>query len=256
MNISCVFHFYNESFMLPAFCQFHKGVFDTVIGIDHHSTDNSRELIKQICPEWTIVDSYNRDFNAATCDQEVMQYEAGLASTWKIALTVTEFVFVTELEETLNRLSRENPGIQAFGGRCYSLVDAEQKNSRPDWRDHHFGAVECGDVKTRWRYFHNQPSGQYTVGRHVTFLSNKNVDDLPMIHWRYAPWPWCKERKLQIAAKVPLSDISQGRGMHHLMKEKEMEADYKTWAGVSKDLLLDPVYSYHYKKRMQDGNSY
>ena len=64
-------HFYNEEWMLPWFLNHHKQIFDHGIMIDYHSTDHSREIIREICPSWDIVTSRNIDFQADTIDIEV-----------------------------------------------------------------------------------------------------------------------------------------------------------------------------------------
>ena len=64
-------HFYNEEYLLPWWLNHHKDMFDHGIMIDYDSTDNSVEIIKSICPKWTIVKSRNRFFQAKDIDSEV-----------------------------------------------------------------------------------------------------------------------------------------------------------------------------------------
>ena len=89
MKKTLLCHFYNEAYMLPWFLNHHKQIFDHGVMIDYHSTDSSVEIIKEICPTWTIITSRNPDFQADTIDTEVNDIEAGIEG-WKICLNVTE----------------------------------------------------------------------------------------------------------------------------------------------------------------------
>jgi hypothetical protein len=88
-------HFYNEEYLLPWWLKHHKKYFDYGIMIDYHSTDNSKKIIEEICPHWTIVTSNNKDFDAPKVDWEVMEIES-LISGYKIVLNTTEFLISTK----------------------------------------------------------------------------------------------------------------------------------------------------------------
>ena len=75
MKKTLISHFYNEEYMLPWFLNHHKQIFDHGVMIDYHSTDRSREIIKEICPTWEVVTSRNLDFQADNIDTEVMDIE-------------------------------------------------------------------------------------------------------------------------------------------------------------------------------------
>ena len=89
MKKTILCHFRNEEWMLPWFLNHHKQMFDHGIMIDYHSTDNSRAVIKKICPDWEIVTSRNPDFQADNIDTEVNDIERDIDG-WKICLNVTE----------------------------------------------------------------------------------------------------------------------------------------------------------------------
>jgi len=85
-------HFFNEEYMLPWWLAHHRRVFDHGIMIDYHSTDASREIIKQFCPDWEIHMTRNAYFDSAAIDREVEDYERTCRS-WRMALNVTEFLY-------------------------------------------------------------------------------------------------------------------------------------------------------------------
>ena len=89
MKKTLISHFYNEEFLLPWWLKHHKQIFDHGVMIDYHSTDRSVEIIKEICPTWTIITSRNPDFQADTIDTEVNDIESQIDG-WKICLNVTE----------------------------------------------------------------------------------------------------------------------------------------------------------------------
>jgi hypothetical protein len=84
-------HFYNEEYLLPWWLNHHKKYFDHGIMINYQSSDNSVNLIKEICPTWEIIDTKNDSFGAAEVDKEVMDIEKSL-SGWRIVLNTTEFL--------------------------------------------------------------------------------------------------------------------------------------------------------------------
>ncbi len=78
--------------MLPWFLNHHKQIFDHGVMIDYHSTDRSREIIKEICPTWEIRTTKNDFFDSALIDREVETIEKEI-SGWRICLNVTEFLY-------------------------------------------------------------------------------------------------------------------------------------------------------------------
>ena len=55
-------HFYNEEYLLPFWLKHHKKYFDHGILINYHSTDKSVEIIKEICPDWEIINTEYEEF--------------------------------------------------------------------------------------------------------------------------------------------------------------------------------------------------
>ena len=91
MHKTIISHFYNERYLLPWWLEHHKKYFDHGIMIDYASTDNSLNIIRQICPEWTVISSRNKFFDAKLIDEEVSDIESAV-SGWKNCLNTTEFL--------------------------------------------------------------------------------------------------------------------------------------------------------------------
>jgi hypothetical protein len=87
-----VCHVFNEEYLLPWWLSHHRRIFDHGIMIDYNSTDASRDIIKQMCPDWEIHTTRNRYFDSANIDREVEDYERTCTS-WRMALNVTEFLY-------------------------------------------------------------------------------------------------------------------------------------------------------------------
>jgi hypothetical protein len=84
-------HFFNEEYLLPWWLNHHKQFFDHGILIDYHSTDNSRSIIKEICPNWGIINTSNEYFDSHLIDKEVQEIEKYIKG-WKVCLNTTEFL--------------------------------------------------------------------------------------------------------------------------------------------------------------------
>ena len=91
MKKTIISHFYNEEYLLPWWLDHHKKYFDHGIMIDYHSTDSSRKIIQEICPNWEIVKTKNKHFDSAIIDREVEHYEKKIDG-WRICLNTTEFL--------------------------------------------------------------------------------------------------------------------------------------------------------------------
>src|SRR3989338_10342568 len=69
-------HFYNEEFLLPYWISHHAPLFDHVVLIDYHSSDNSLNIIRKYAPShWKVVTTKNKYFEALSFDQEVRDIE-------------------------------------------------------------------------------------------------------------------------------------------------------------------------------------
>ena len=75
MNFIGIIHIYNEEYLLPFWLNHHKNIFDKIIIINYHSTDNSINICKEIIPNCEIITTRNNCFEAQLVDNEVMDIE-------------------------------------------------------------------------------------------------------------------------------------------------------------------------------------
>lgn len=253
MQLYGICHFYNEEYLLPHFITHHYNMFDEMIMIDHHSTDNSCEIIKDLAPDsWSIVKSRLNEFDAVATDVEVMDWESTFPEgAWRQALNVTEFVWTPNYRERLETLEQENPGIQAFAMRSFCLVDRDLDlpELSPLYKNHTWGMLDRyfgSNVPRHHRFVHKAQRGNYSPGRHSVELPNKFIEGLYLLHWTFAPWSQALERKMQIQNRIPHSNKMLGQGVQHLQTYDSMNVTYNNWLAQSGDLLLDPGFKAGY----------
>lgn len=244
---------------MEAWIKHHREIFDDCLLINHRSTDRSLEIIKKHAPaSWEVIDTQLPDFGAVELDQEMMQLEGLIDTspeTFKLCINTTEFIFTYNFRDRLEQLTHEFPDKQGFGIRSFLLQDREENLPilEPFFKNRHYGWV---DGKTKpafrhWRYIHNQPNGQYTVGRHSTTLNVINVPDLKLVHCTYVPWgPAGRKRKLQIIqdGKLPLRDIKQGYGVQHILTPERLEECYNGDLNHNVDLRKEEDFNKEYVK--------
>jgi len=205
-------HFWNEEFLLPWWLEHHKKYFDFGIMIDYASTDRSRDIVKEICPDWAIVDSADADFDAAGCDRQVMQYEKHIRG-WRIALNVTEFL-VGRVDELMNN----RPEQQQYFIPSYKFYDwnpdGHLDRSRPLWEQIHTAISYRTDFYARRaRSLHNHSNVVYDIGRHWWEC---NCENPVIFHYANAiSSPEMLARRLQIQKRIPIQDRMRNFGFHH-----------------------------------------
>ena len=222
MRKTILTHFYNEEYLLPWWLEHHKKHFDWGVLINYGSTDRSVEIIKDICPEWKVVDSINDWFDARMCDREVMQYERQIPG-WKITLNVTEFL-VGDFSVLNEKLDQE------LKIPCTVMVDDDPNNqasySVPLIEQKRFGVPfnEGGSTLRRSRCIHNKKEVQYPLGRHFESYDNES---LRVLWYGWAPYnEELKRRKLQVQTRIPESDKAQGYGREHIVTSEELDKQY------------------------------
>lgn len=219
-----VTHFYNEELLLPYWILHHAPMFDNVVLIDHHSTDSSCEIIKNLAPSnWKIVKSTLSHFDAQGTDLEVRNIERSFPdSTWKISLTVTEFLIWPDMNNSLlssHHWAHQIPLLLICGNDELPLkknIPLIQQRNVPT------------SVYIQPRFIHRNTNlcGQlYTVGRHTIQIPAQPQIDAVIFKYGYSPWPEILPRKLQIGAKQSQSDIMRGLGGHHQYKEAQISAE-------------------------------
>jgi hypothetical protein len=237
-------HFYNEEYLLPYWLKHHRQYFDHGILINYNSTDNSVNIIKELCPTWDIIDSVNSTFDAKLADIEIMEHESRV-NGFKISLNITEFIIgnfgildnivnntqliipsylmVDELPFDSNEL---NPDISILNQRTFGLDNSIDKpeGHRPS------------------RSFHNYIV-QYNVGRH---FYTPNTNDFRIVWYGFSPWNEHQiKRKLQIKPKISDNDIyvtKWGLG-HYNMTRENLQELYEKWKSLGYD-LTEKINSY------------
>jgi hypothetical protein len=225
-------HFNDEEFLLPYWIQHHAPHFDHAILIDFNSTDRSVDIIKSLAPiSWRIVKSRTGGvFDAQETDNQVVEWEKRYPDEWHLALTTTEFLVHRDLRTMLAALdpprgeSRiikfpaahmvgdDSVPMKRFGGLVEqrSVYDRKLAN----------GAHSYG------RYAHTgyRDKYHYSTGRHQFFPKppDKIVWPVPVsgfiLKYSWSPWPDIKNRKMQIGAHIPESDLAgkAKKGTQHI----------------------------------------
>lgn len=209
---SIISHFYNEEYLLPWWLEHHKKYFDYGLMINYNSTDRSVEIIKDICPDWQIVDSVNSQFDAMMVDDEVYFYEQQIPG-WKIALNATEFLVGNYdlLEETDEVIKYYIPSFCFIDNKDDNYPDVNVPLYEQITNGIHF--VDDPMLR-KLRCLHNT-SFKYPVGRH--FLNYEDTsNDFVIFNYGFAPWnDSLIERKLQIQHRIPLADKLRNWGTEH-----------------------------------------
>lgn len=239
MRKTILTHFYNEEYMLPWWLNHHKDIFDWGVCINYSSTDRSVEIIKDICPKWTVVDSINDKFDAKLCDDEVVKYEKQIPG-WKITLNVTEFLIgdFSVLDNTPD---------QELIIPCNVMVDMEEENlvvSNLPLIDQKYFGIHFSDPGTRLRRprcIHNKSYVNYPLGRHY---ETHNNESLQVCWYGWSPFnEKIIQRKLQIQNKIPESDKSRGFGREHLTSREQLKKDFTNLQSRARDLSKELLHT-------------
>ena len=227
-------HIYNEEYLLPWWLEYHKQHFDHGIIIDYNSTDRSIEIIKQICPTWDIVQSYNTDFVASLVDREVEQHLSRFGSdVWKITLNTTEFLI-----GDYSQLNNSNGTLLV---PClYFIDDQESRTEQIPYTTKLWDVLKHGlDIPFTFdfrgsRALHTNQL-VYPLGRHYKRLIN--TDSFIIFNYGFAPMT--KEfiaRKLSIQTRIPESERLACNGGAH--------TDAKNPNGLTEDRLIEMYREY------------
>ena len=217
-------HFYNEEYLLPWWLEHHKKYFDNGILIDYNSTDTSRRIINKICPNWKIVQSFNRDFGAESCDKEVEYYERQIQG-WRIALTVTEFLVGDINKLTQPSLEKKQYIIPEIRFAAWDLTGKLDKD-RLLWQQIKTG-VPYTDIKNAHspRSMHNFNDMIYPIrGRHYQ-QGTYTTEDAIIFHYAHSVIGLdMLKRKLQIQTRMAKGDVLGGElGWQHTFRGKGLD---------------------------------
>ncbi len=245
--LTLISHFYNEEFLLPYWLDHHRRIFDHGILVDYDSTDRSIQIIKDICPTWTVLTSRNRVFDCYECDKEIMDIERSVCG-WKMVLNTTEFVICHRLRERVD----EFPDQGCIKTQGVWLVDSPNEYDQPlstaplfFQRTH--GWFES-KTETRMRIVHNFPDGKYKTGRHLSNLPRLFFQDIFTVWAGWSPYPQVKQRKLQIKARIPPKHYLGGMGAEHNITPDQADEQYKIYSAQAGNLLHNPTYAEVLKK--------
>jgi hypothetical protein len=176
---SLITHIFNEEFLLPYFIENHKDKFDKVFVIDYGSTDNSIEIIRDLTPNWEIVNSPTKTFDPIALDRLVMHLEESISGP-RLALTVTEFLIGDPhsikgqvIIPTVSLVNMESdlpflPGIpfhdqRKFGIRVPPILASDLKVQNQGFRNLNSAAFLMRNETGR--SIHDKPI-KYSTGRH------------------------------------------------------------------------------------------
>ena len=217
MKKTIISHFYNEEYLLPWWLNHHKKYFDHGILINYDSNDSSVELCRSICPDWTVVDSRNKQFDAKGCDDEVIDIEKNIDG-WRITLNTTEFLIGKFNELTENK--HKNLVVKSYimVDPCNETFPSQEKDI---YMQNHYGYLNDNYRKGRLL---SRENNVYNIGRHYT---NYNTNDFIILWYSFSPWnKFTLQRKDQIKDRVPISDIRKGFGVHHQLTKKQITEEY------------------------------
>ncbi len=225
MTSTIVTHVYNEEFLLDSWIRHHRDVFDHGIVVDFNSTDQSMDVVKELAPHWTIVQSPLLEFSAEPLDRLIESIERELSGT-RMTLTVTEFLLGNPRELLSEQLIV--PSIDLI-----NMPFDPPFNPDLPWHEQrvhgiHYKSTSKFRSNLRGRSIH-KINVNYPVGRHFDGSIGGS-----MLIYRVAGCLVNEkmiERRLQIQSKIPVSDVLKNYGVQHhdfgrgLTREKLLEQE-------------------------------
>jgi hypothetical protein len=234
MRTNLICHFWNEELLLPYYIRQNRPHFDHAVFLDYDSTDASTEIIRALWPEAEIRTSRNRIFDAPRVDEEVMDVEREL-SGWKLALNVTEMLFLPDFREALTAALVLWPERDGFALCPIVMVDPLTGGppldpTLPLYAQRHHGWIDPRQTARSYRYVHRRSCGDYTPGRHSVPWRYELPPTFYHQWWGWSPLPETEARKLNIQQRMPPHDV---HGNWHVMNEAtfhERWAEMNRWA--------------------------
>lgn len=229
-------HFHNEEYLLPFWLKHHKTMFDNGIMINYHSTDSSVEVIKEICPNWQIIDTKNEDFGALEVDAEICLIEKDIIG-WRMVLNTTEFL-IGDIDANCND---KNIGCK-YVPSAIMVCPLEMEGLNPDPNKllceqftHGIYADNQIAITKRAMRRISSYSYPYTVGRH--YLDPPN-SDLVILWYRNSPYNESMiKRNLQIQERIPHRDKIRGFGFQHSVDRNRLQEELVQFRVDSSDIF-------------------
>jgi hypothetical protein len=252
-------HIFNEEFLLPYWLKHHVPLVDHGIVIDYASTDNSLDIVRELAPDWEIIQSCNKWFIEPDIGEEVMRVERGIGG-WKMTLNITEFLLHPDIKGYCHSLDDRNKKAMCTTG----VIMVDRPSERSEITDDllvlqkTFGYFE-EDVRTnlsttmidkpsRSRLIHCHPDGRYDKGRHVNDHTSEQDSELFLCWFGWTPFDYVKERKQQIQHRVPTSQKSLPDWYKiYCVNDDDLENMYTKEHSRSYDLLDNEKYKRAYE---------
>jgi hypothetical protein len=245
MTSTLISHFWNEAFLLPFWLRHHLPMFDRAVLIDYGSTDGSREIIKQLAPDWEVRTSRNEWFDARDADAEVMAVEREFGG-WKMVLNTTEFLLSYDLALYVRWMARYRPEVEGVWAFDLIVVDplSERDREVTDAPLHYQKRWGYHGGGGRSRMLHRCADGRYLGGRHKSPIVDRVVDDGLFLLWfGWSPMRYIRERKLQIQQRISARDRAERLGKQHIVTPEGLEAAYRQEAARAHELTrVYPAY--------------
>lgn len=259
--ITVICHIYNEEILLPYWLKHHVNIFDHGVIIDYASTDTSLDIVRQLAPNWKIVQSKHQTFDSFLIDQEVMEIERTI-SDWKMTLNCTEFILKPDLSDY----------IRAFDVNFGNVIKAIKTNGviiveKPDQIDNElrdeplifqktygfFETDKCPIIVRkkpsvvevgcqRQRLIHKHSDGAYGPGRHFTSRKFYSDPSLLLAWFGLAPFKINRQRKMQIYDRMSEKDKKRGEGTWVIAKPEEFDHFYECVLPYAEDLKQKNTY--------------
>lgn len=217
---------FNEEYLLPAWLEHHRRVFDHGIVVDYGSTDRSLDIVREMCPTWEIRKTRNEFFDAIPIDAEFEDIERSIDGI-KVVLNTTEFLIA---ERALASYFPTNPQSQeALAVTTWSTWAEKGKPDGELTLQTLFAGIEKGSPTERSaRFIHTFPSACYTPGRHTIRRPSTPEAGLTILWFGFYPWTdRLLQRKLQIKTRIG-KDAGTGFGFQHWWTEQALQAEYES----------------------------
>jgi hypothetical protein len=241
-------HILNEELLLPGWLHHHKKLFTDGVIIDCQSTDRSVEIVKEHCPHWKIVSIQAEDMYRL--DIGIIQELEAQITGWKMALNISEYLIIDDLEQFLTQFELDYPNIVGLRSTGIIIVDRSGDHDLKQFTDLNiikhkdFGYLEHGnawngqvidgkyplsDMDYRSRLLHKNVHGHYLTGRHNTALPVA-VDPRIYVAWIGRGSPELYKYKLRNWINPPLGKSLWDNNDLNKGTEWYSEQGYHFWA--------------------------
>lgn len=230
--------------LLPYWLEHHRRLFDHGVIVLYPSQDNSKEIIKEMCPDWDIVKpAHDPKYSCAGADKEVMTQEKKHKG-WKMALNITEFAATRNLNKVVESVPRETQCIIPINvGVMIDTPDTASDKLDPTvpllFQKHHglFGKDYPLWKCRHSRQLHRGTHGHYDVGRHHSGVKPSARSRLLYVSWFvWSPYKDIRKRKLATKGQLSKTDIAVKRGWQHMVTDREQDARFERVSAMAYDL--------------------